>query len=118
MTILVGMVGSDGIVLATDQCMIRPAGDAGEFDGRMRICKIERLEKHKVVYAGAGDNIPRNVGRELSRRLDVNGFDFQNIADSLEKIALQVIEDERAKLKDGHYEFVEDRPRSLLIVFY
>src|ERR1022692_2126235 len=48
MTILVGMTGTDGIILAADQCMVRPARSAAEYDDRMDTCKIVHLQKRST----------------------------------------------------------------------
>src|ERR1039458_7346920 len=117
MTILVGMTGTDGIILAADQCMVRPARSAAEYDDRMDTCKIVHLQKHKVAYAGVGDSVTRDVGRELSAILDSDGFDFGYIAGSLEQVAKDVVNRAKAETEPPDV-FDDDRPRSLLIVFY
>src|ERR1039457_1585479 len=117
MTILVGMTGTDGIILAADQCMVRPARSAVEYDDRMDTCKIVHLQKHKVAYAGVGDSVTRDVGRELSAILDSDGFDFGYIAGSLEQVAKDVVNRAKAETEPPDV-FDDDRPRSLLIVFY
>src|ERR1035441_5448755 len=80
-------------------------------------CKIVHLQKHKVAYAGVGDSVTRDVGRELSAILDSDGFDFGYIAGSLEQVAKDVVNRAKAETKPPDV-FDDDRPRSLLIVFY
>jgi hypothetical protein len=86
MTILVAMIGSDGIVFAADQLMVRPAANVGEYDDRSLVRKIEYLATHQVAYAGVGDEITRQVESTLSSRLDEESFDSKNIRRSLEKL--------------------------------
>src|ERR1019366_1480558 len=97
--------------------VVRPARSAAEYDDRMDTCKIVHLQKHKVAYAGVGDSVTRDVGRELSAILDSDGFDFGYIAGSLEQVAKDVVNRAKAETEPPDV-FDDDRPRSLLIVFY
>jgi hypothetical protein len=122
MTILVGMIGSDGIVLAADQLMVRPATNVKEYDDRGRVRKIEYLQGHGVAYAGVGDQYTRRVESALSIRLDEGQFDFENIRRSLERTADDTIKDERAKNEQAYSPQedpgIPDLPRDLLVVFH
>jgi hypothetical protein len=122
MTILVGMVGSDGIVFAADQCMVRPAANVAEYDDIALVGKLEYLERHQVAYAGVGDQYTRQVESALSDSLDENRFDFGNIRRSLELLAVDTLREERAK-NEKYYSPEEDRdipdrPRALMVVFH
>lgn len=126
MTILVGMVGPDGIILAADRLAVRPASNVGECDDRSLGCKIENLENHEVAYAGVGDTFTWQVGRALSVALD-NGHikSEKNIGRALERLAVNTIREEHATVErcypleeDRRMVFDENRPRALLIVFY
>src|SRR5258708_36961919 len=88
MTILVGMIGSDGIVLAADQRLTQNAEDEKEFDDHEGICKIVHLEKYRVAYARVGDYISRMVGDKLTVELDRGVLDLAKIRQTLEKIAV------------------------------
>jgi hypothetical protein len=106
MTILVGMVGSDGIILAADQRLTQPAQDEKQFDQHDGICKIVNVEKHKIAYARVGDYASRTVGDRIVTTLDSDAFgafDYSNIRLSLIDIAEATIKDENAKLPPYHF---------------
>jgi hypothetical protein len=128
MTILVGLVGSDGIVLAADSRMVRPALHVGEADDISSIWKITHLAQHSVAYAAAGDYVAWRAGRVLSQTLDENRFDFAHIGTSLEDIGSKAFKHERTAIKET-YADEQDRfallkqidesvPRGLLVVFH
>jgi 20S proteasome alpha/beta subunit len=54
MTILVGMVGSDGIIIAADKKAVQSG------DSRL-VAEINTDEKHKAVFAWAGDSVTQSV---------------------------------------------------------
>jgi len=112
MTILVGMVGLDGIILAADQKLVDPAEDDKDLDDCSDILKIRHLGRQKIVYAGAGDYIPWQVGRHLGDP----GFDFGAVSDSLQTLAEQTITAEKRKYTPNN--FPEGIRRSLLVAFY
>lgn len=119
MTILVGMIGSDGIILAADRRMIQPAQDEKHFDVKEGICKIVRLGKYRVAYARAGDDVSRLVGDEILTALHEKAFDFASISSTqllLEEIATSTVKRVATKPPPPH--FNPNDPRSLLIVFY
>jgi hypothetical protein len=128
MTILVGMVGSDGIVLAADGRMVRPASHAGEYDDISSILKITHLAQHGVAYAAAGDYIAWRAGQILSEALDDGQFDFTHIQRSLQSVGLKAFEYERGAIVNT-YTDEQDRnalltrttdqlPRGVLVVFH
>jgi hypothetical protein len=118
MTILVGMIGSDGIVLAVDQRMVREAKDGREYDDKSLIRKIEHLATHHIAYAGVGDQFTWQVGRALSIRLDKNDFDFEKTGVSLEKLAVDTMKEEEDQIKECYPSGDHDIPRALVLVFY
>jgi hypothetical protein len=129
MTILVGLVGSDGIVLAADSRMVGPAQHVGECDGISSIWKITDLAQHSVAYAAAGDRVAWRAGRVLSETLDENQFDFARIQTSLENIGSKAFRHERAAIEETYTDEQDRRafltpiidesvPRGLLVVFH
>lgn len=118
MTLLVGMVGIDGIVLAADKCMIEFGKAENEYPDRAGIRKIVPLEEHKVTYAFAGDSITVAVGKDLTARLENKTFDFTNIETSLVEIAKASRNEEIAKRMYTATPVDANIRRCLLIVFY
>jgi hypothetical protein len=114
MTLQVGLVGSDGIVLASDKCVIGYAGMGSVYD-HSQSRKIENLAKHGMAYAYSGDETAVLTGRELARKLDGGTFDFDNVATSLENIGDSVFKLEEGRLGEGFYRNVN---RKLLVVDY
>ena len=117
MTILVGMIGSDGIILAADQCMVTPAQKETDFDDRVGIRKIVNLDNYGLAYDGVGDRYTAAVGKKLSAMVMAGDFTFDDIAASLEAVARAAITEEIEKLPSP-YSFDYELHRSLLIVFY
>lgn len=115
MTLLVGMRGSDGIVLAADQRMVQPATQEGELDDYEDICKIVTWQNHKIAYARVGDRISKMVGTRLSEHLEAGKFNFSNIGPSLETLAIAVRDEEQ---KQSPRKPFNGEERSLLVVFY
>jgi hypothetical protein len=115
MTLLVGMVASDGIVLAADQRMVQPATQEGELDDCEGICKIVTWQNHKIAYARVGDRISKMVGTRLSEHLEAGKFNFNNIGPSLETLAIEVRDEEQRLSPRKPFDGQE---RSLLVVFY
>src|SRR5579862_4328821 len=113
MTILVGMIGSDGILLAADRSAVRLAEDNKTLDDKIDIYKINVLEKHKIAYAGVGDEVTREVGTRLRRMLNAGAIDFAEFRDVLERLASTVIKEEIAAKGVA---FDDLRDRSLLII--
>jgi hypothetical protein len=113
MTILVGMVGSDGILLATDQRTTRTASNETEFDDHADIRKIIVFEKHKVASSRVGDPVSMMVTNRIKSALDSQTFDFSAVWPHLIYIAEAVVREENAKR-----DFDPSMNRTLLIVFY
>lgn len=110
MTILVGMVAADGVLLAADERAVKIYENENAMDDVMDIRKIRCHHTRKVAYAAAGDHIPKAVGRELFDQLTGDQFNFRDIESSLEKASIAVIGREA--------QYYEQPNRSLLIVFY
>jgi len=125
MTILVGMVGSDGIVFAADQLMVRESESFLECDDRALIGKIHNVHRHGFVFAGVGDEATRQVEHAIVTAMDDATFDFANIQGSLGKITRSTVKAIKAKAEvdcpkaeDRWMVFDERLPRALLVAFY
>jgi hypothetical protein len=119
MTILVGMVGSDGIILAADQCRMRPAQNEAEFDDRMLGRKITHVAKHKVAYAVAGDDLTDKVAHGLIEALDGGTLELSEYMEqSLEKVIDQKIAELQKDRKTWEEIYKQFTERTLLVVFY
>ncbi len=125
MTLLVGMVGSDGIVFAADELMMRQAPVVTEYDDRVLIQKIQHSDVHHVAFAGIGDQATREVEQEFLSALDQSCFDFKNVKRSLERVTGGAFRKIRTKAEQDHPSEEERRiifdqhlPRALLIAFY
>lgn len=116
MTILVGMVGSDGIILAADQCRHADPQSENEIYDRMGSPKITHLPKHSVAYAVAGDDLTDRLGMELSAVLDSKGLDDPSSIESL-LCSLQAAADAKLQAEFPGRSWPDCR-RSLLILFY
>ena len=115
MTLIAGLVGADGIVLAADKCGINFATEEAHLDDRVGICKIFNFEKHRVAVAIAGDEVTEAVGMALSRELDAGPFGHDAIESELERIANRAI-DEAVAAANPHP--IPQRKRAMLVVFY
>jgi hypothetical protein len=128
MTIIVGMVGSDGIVLAADQRMVRNASRVDELDDISSVRKIVLLADHQIAYAAAGDEVSWEVGSSLSKALDAGRFKIARIRESLESIGDEVFNELRARICSIYTDQDEQRRRlfhlnepvlrSIVVVFY
>lgn len=112
MTLLAGLVGSDGMILAADNRWVEFARDNTEFNNLMGGPKIFEIEKHHVAYAVAGDRISILVGRELRERVGGKEWNWQAIDESLETLANHRYSEESKKLQLGNDD------RDLIVVFY
>jgi hypothetical protein len=90
MTLIVGMVGSDGIVLAADEKAVDFAGSNDRhFDEATCIEKITIVTgSPSFVYAIAGDRHTKSIGYEIQRRVEARTFEFSNPERSLVDIAV------------------------------
>lgn len=113
MTLQVALVAQDGIILASDKCILQyqpPHSVAQTYSG----AKIIDVPVAKTAYAFAGDQCARDTGRRLETTL-LSGFDFGRIRDELERVADDAYAAEKEKL-DGRS--LPDVNRTLLVVFY
>jgi len=114
MTLLVGMVASDGILLAADQARVRPASNDTQMDDKMLGRKITHLEKHQVAFAVAGDELTDTFGVALLDALDA-GLEFGGgLERSLEGAIARKIAELQAK-DENRYEPME---RTAMVAFY
>lgn len=112
MTLLVGMVASDGLLLAADKARVRSANNETQMDDKMLGRKITHLEKHKVVYAVAGDELTDAFGIALLDALDNGSIEFDG---GLERSLIAVVQRKIAELGHISGELIE---RTAMVVFY
>jgi 20S proteasome alpha/beta subunit len=112
MTLLVGLVGRDGIVLAADTILLEPRLNSDDIDERIDGRKIVCLEKHGIAYAAAGDRLAQSVGKELEKDLDDKKFKFDAICGCLASIANRTITEEFNRTAQ-----ITFADRKLLVVF-
>jgi hypothetical protein len=125
MTLLVGMIGSDGIIFAADELMVREAQHGTEYDDRVFIQKLQHSKDYGVVVAGVGDQTTRRVEEAFLSALHEGRFDFRNIQRALAAITRDALKAVRTKA-ELDYPDAEHReaflnvhlPRALLIAFY
>jgi len=109
------MVASDGILLTADRARVRPASNETQMDDKMLGRKITHLEKHRVVYAVAGDELTDAFGVALLDALDSGSIEFGGgLERSLENVVERKIAELRAK-GEARYEPIE---RTAMVVFY
>ncbi len=114
MTILVGMVGSNGVLIAADQLMVQDDQLCEKtFHEHEGISKIQVSEKHSIAYARVGDYVTKAVANRFLSSLEAKTFDHSDIGRQLEEIAHTVLVTETAECPT-----LEMYDRSLLIAFY
>ena len=119
MTILVGMVASDGILLAGDRRLTQSALNEHEFEDHEGICKIVDLEDLQVAFARVGDNVSKLVVEGLVNHLIRANPDIDSFKRLLVQNTITLLGDENARRKAaGEVQVEPDIERSLLIVFY
>ena len=118
MTLLVGMIGSDGIVLSADQSRVRPADAEGNFDDQMLGPKIYHIGRHGIAYAVAGDDLTDEIGYRLEQYISEGSLESsENRAPHLQDLVKRAIADIQAKRGAPHKdELVVER--TILLVFY
>lgn len=109
MTIQVGMVGKDGIVLASDTCMVELDSIYNTINGR----KLFPLDSQKVIWGFAGDESAYRCGQQLEADFHNNNFYLGDIQKSLEKSG-----DAAFRKESERPRFKPDINRRLLVVFY
>jgi hypothetical protein len=80
-TLLVGLVGSDGIVITADQREAGFATSEEEIDDLMDGRKIEDFAEHRIACGYCGDSFSVGIGAEI-RAMAEDGS-FSDIAASL-----------------------------------
>ena len=114
MTIALGMVGADGILLAADQLLVQDdPWNEKTFDEHEGICKIRVSEKCFVACVRVGDYVTKAVADRFLEQLESKEFDSSDTTRQLEKIAHDILAQEMEKLPQPVM-----CNRSLLIVFY
>ena len=109
MTMIVGLVGTDGIVLAADRDRRKLAEKDGELDEVSGIKKIINLPDYGVAYAFAGDGEVLQACRALEQSLRDGIFNLNNAAASLGELARDFAQ---------RYTGSIPSPRSILIAIY
>ncbi len=90
MTLLVGIIGTDGIVLAADTKSIRPSNDGRQVCGSGDVYKIYELApKCGVAVAFAGDWVANAVASEIRASITEGRFQFEDVRASLVEAADQ-----------------------------
>jgi len=115
MTILVGMIGSDGIILAADQARVRPVANETQMDDKMLGRKITHFEKHRVAYAVAGDDITDLFGDVLLESLNAGSLDFGG---QMEQSLRVMVEKKIVQFQQAMQNLGGEVERTLLVVFY
>jgi hypothetical protein len=114
MTLLVGMIGHDGIVLAADQSRTLQAESEGTFDDQMLQRKIFHLERHGISYSVAGDELTDEIGYKIRKYLDDGGLEFPNISGCLQRMVEQAVPEIREE--NAVSQVVVER--TILVVFH
>lgn len=112
MTLIAGVVGSDGIVLAADQRAIAPSQSESEMDDTYGMRKIIDLPGHRVAYACVGDVLTASVGEALEESIKSSDRAFVADATHLQGLAKKVW----AEMQRGYQ--VNAINRLMLIVDY
>ncbi len=109
MTLIVGAIARDGIVLAADKRAVSFAENETEVDDLGWCRKLFQVEPYNVAYGLAGDETTIKVGRELCDWLTAGIFNFGDIESTLKSIANKTL------LDIG----IPDRiRRTMLVAFY
>lgn len=95
MTLQIGLVGSDGIVLASDTCMTRFNQNARESSDATKILRYE----HDAI-AFAGDDCSYFVARDIRDLLRRGTFNFLEAEQELVKVTEERWKTESARLGD------------------
>jgi hypothetical protein len=114
MTLLVGMIGRDGIVLAADQSRTLQAESENTFDDQMLGRKIFHLEQHGISYAVAGDELTDEIGYKMHKYLDEGGLRLSNISECLQKMVDQAV----TEIRKESVVPKEVTERTILMVFH
>jgi hypothetical protein len=114
MTMLVGMIGSDGILLGADARRVAFAAKETELDDVMGSRKITPSSKHKLAYAVAGDRLTYGIAEAVVTKIDIGAFYFQDIEKSLQSVATDTLK----AIEGSHPERITAEHRCILIAFY
>jgi hypothetical protein len=117
MTLIVGIFCTDGIILAADKNALSPPSEYDKpdtLDDIFGVRKIRHVEKHKLAYAFAGDELAIDVGNELFEQRNDWSQD-SNIGSRLQELA-------RTAYNNGSPKFLQrgwnPQPAEFLIAFY
>lgn len=112
MTLQIGLVGKDGIVLASDKCM----NELSRVRRSSLTSKIRHMENHGVAYAFAGDDCAVLVGQELEKWI-LRGNELRNDTKAtLERVGNAVFRQEKRRI--GARGTWTETDRRLTVVLY
>ena len=113
MTLLIGMVGNDGVLLAADTRTVEFAKNENELDTDTDTCKIVQVNQLSAAFAFCGDYLTQKVRYAICDRMKSGAdFDFSDVEKSLAQAADKACNDL------GPHLFADGRRRSLLVVLY
>lgn len=120
MTILVGAVGKDGIVLAADKKFLQPAPCSEllhDMSGGRKINHLESEDKEwGIVYAFAGDEVAKIAGDAIKANLKDGSFVFSDIDASLTDAANRAVSSYTNRT--GRNPDLQSVPRHLIAILY
>lgn len=112
-TLQVGLVGADGIILASDTCMT----DFGKALSTSKISKLVFNRDYQFVYCFAGDDCAVYVGQDFEEAFRAGTFDKTHIRECLQNLANQRVKREKEKIINRGANWSEI-DRRLTIAFY
>ncbi len=117
MTLIVGILCTEGIILAADKNALSPPSEYDRLDtvdDIFGIRKIRHVEKHKLAYAFAGDELAIDVGNELfEQRIDWS--QDSNIGARLQELARRAYNNGSANVP---HRGRNPQPAAFLVAFY
>lgn len=105
-TLQIGIVASDGVLLASDKAQVEDSVHSEET-------KIITIPKHGIAYAFSGDRIARRAGKELESHLLNAQFNRGDVGGALEAIGNIVY-----SRYSGHPHFPRWTERRLLVALH
>jgi hypothetical protein len=109
MTMTVGLVGIDGVVLAADKEKRKLGERPVDLHDVSSIKKIVNRPDLGLAYALAGDELILRIGKDLETSLETKTFDLSNVLASLTTLSKRI---------DYVIGSQVNSPRSLLMAFY
>jgi hypothetical protein len=113
MTLQVGMIASDGILIASDKCMT----ELSSARSTSLMSKIIHLREFKTFYCFSGDDCAWLAGQDFQKKLRA-GFNFDDTIQELQSIGNVRWQTEKNEFESKSRRWVEDADRRLTIAFY